>query len=211
MVTSMFSNEKLNGLRYNVFSLPKGKDIVQTFPNLLSVEGFSDLSKKDFFDKKVRFIMLMYDKASPAIRMFQNVDQRKNECANIAGFDLEADANVLEGIFNFTDTHFTTAVVGFLKLQNSRIWSMIVSNEQTFYEYQKALLSEVTQINGDRDKLNAILVKSKLMEDSDTISKRLEDYYRIMFGDDSLVEFMSEKFTPEDMVKKRRANMFKQD
>ena len=60
---------------------------------------------------------------------------------------------------------------------------MYISNEQTFYEYQKKLLRNV---EGDRDKdvLQALQIKSKLMTDMDDINNRLESYLRALTGDD---------------------------
>ncbi len=71
----------------------------------------------------------------------------------------------------------------FLRKQNNRIWSMIVSNEQTFFEYQTKLLSPV---EGERDKdiLQALQIKSKIMDDLNTINDRLDSYYMKLYGED---------------------------
>ena len=74
----------------------------------------------------------------------------------------------------------------FLKKQNNRVWSMIVSNEQTFFEYQTKLLRPV---DGDKDKdiLQALQIKSKIMDDLNTINERLETYYMKLYGEDDVL------------------------
>jgi hypothetical protein len=80
---------------------------------------------------------------------------------------------------------------------------MIVSSEQTFYEYQQKLLRPVTDADGDKNLLQATQIKSKLMQDCDDINARLESYYRRFYGDDEVLINKSEgfrRFTPEDIA-----------
>lgn len=144
----------------------------------------------------IKYVVLMYHKSSPFIKMFQDINTRKAECMAMAGLEEEQ-----KELIDFSDINFIYMVSEFLKSQNSRLWSMIVSNEETFDEYQRNLMSEVFKTKDDKDKLNAILIKSKLMEDSDIISKRLDDYYRILFGDSGVAEFAAQKITPESIAK----------
>lgn len=201
MEYSVFDPTNLKQLKYNVFAVPKGKSILLNMPELNRLDAFVAALARPDLDKLIRYIMAMYDKNSPFVRMFQDVSKRKRECAHMAGYDIEKDRERLDPIFDFTDSQFSSMVIDFLKDQNSRVWTMIVSNEQTFYEYQKALLSEITNFGTDKDKLGATQIKSKLMEDSDTISERLEKYYQLLFGDD-IMSNTNIDYRPEALARK---------
>ncbi len=198
-----------------MFAVPSNKNILEAMPEMKNLSSFvSEAIRKDI-NKVIRFIVAMYDSKSPFVKMFQAVDQRKRECAAFAGFDLKKDEKLLNQMFSFAApqpvdedeeqedfTWYSDMVVEYLRDQNNRVWAMIVSNEQTFYEYQKALLSEVTVFTSEKDKLNAISIKTKLMEDSDAISARLEKYYQLLYGDE-IVNSTTVKYTPEGLAKKK--------
>ena len=79
---------------------------------------------------------------------------------------------------------------------------MIVSNEQTFYEYQQRLLEPV-DAEKDKDLLQALQIKSKLMEDCNNINERLDGYYRKLFGEDENVSrsvVKRKRLTPEQIA-----------
>ena len=214
MEYSLFEDSKFNALKYNVFAVKPTKNILDELPALRNLKSFVDAGKerKDI-NKVIRYIVAMYDSKSPFVKMFQAVDQRRKECASFAGFDLVKDKELLDRMFSFTNplvnedeeqedfTWFSDMVLDFLRDQNQRVWAMIVSNEQTFYEYQKALLSEITVFTTEKDKLNAISIKTKLMEDSDAISARLEKYYQVLYGDE-IVNSTTINYTPEALARK---------
>ena len=233
MEYSTFYAEKFALLKYNVFSVPSDESILRSMPELQRFETFVQNENRPDINNIIRFIVAMYDKRSPFIKMFQDVDKRKLECAAFAGYNIEADKALLDCMFSFSNplprlvpveefegqeddddleeeedqinvTFFSEMVIEFLKDQNSRVWSMIVSNEQSFYEYQKALMSEVTQFTTQKDKLGAISIKSKLMEDSDIISERLEKYYQQLFGTGELAEQANINYTPEGMARVKK-------
>lgn len=90
----------------------------------------------------------------------------------------------------------------FLRFVNNRIWSMIVSNEETFYEYQRKLLRNV-EADRDKDLLQALQIKGKIMEDLDNINARLEKYYLKMYaGDEDLVKTITARgsISPETLA-----------
>ncbi len=201
MDNSVFRTEELKALKYNVFEVPAGRSILSAIPALAKLESFKAAERRGDIDNLIMYVVAMYDKNSPTIKYFQDITKRKHECAELAGYDLRTDKAILKELFDFTDKAFAEMVIEFLKDQNARVWSMIVSNEQTFYEYQKALLTEITMTDGDKDKLSTTVIKTKLMEDSDEICARLDKYYQLLFGEE-LTKRITEKFTPEGMAKR---------
>jgi hypothetical protein len=147
---------------------------------LLSLHG--DKNRVDM-DKLIRYTMALYDKKSPLIKQLTNIGQRKTEAALVAGYDARYEKEILDALYDFTDHELKLLAIQFLKDQNDMYWSMIVSNEQTFFEYQKALLSEVVNFKDDKQKMDALNIKSKLMDECDKITMRVESYYQKVFGE----------------------------
>jgi hypothetical protein len=175
-------------------------------------------------DKLIRYTMALYDKKSPLIKLMTDLGLRKKEAAALAGYDLDADTieglsitisstdedgepivrpATLEDLYDFVDPDLQTLVTEFLIDQNDFYWSMIVSNTQTFYEYQKALLSEVVLVESEKDRLQSLQIKGKLMDDCEKIAERVEVYYQKVFGDNKIAEkARSKNFTPESMARR---------
>jgi hypothetical protein len=92
----------------------------------------------------------------------------------------------------------------YLQYQNSRLWTMIVTNEQSFYEYQRRIMAEVGG-DADRDALSAVTLKTKLLEAMDDIDQRLSKYYAQLTGSDSALEDSLTKrrrLSPESIAKR---------
>lgn len=134
-------------------------------------------------DQMIAYVLYMYDQNTPMKEQFPDLKIRKEQSAILSGYDLVKDNEILHDIFFFRSTKVIEMVDEFLRKQNNRIWSMIVSNEQTFFEYQTKLLSPV---EGERDKdiLQALQIKSKIMDDLNTINDRLDSYYMKLYGED---------------------------
>ena len=158
---------------------------------------FRSKSFDDAEDKLIKYVLYIYDVNTPLKEHFPDLKIRKEQAALLSGYDLKDET--LNSIFFFTNSKVLSMVDEFLKKQNNRVWSMIVSNEQTFFEYQTKLLRPV---DGDRDKdiLQALQIKSKIMDDLNTINERLDSYYMKLYGEDEtlLNKIKSDKrLTPE--------------
>jgi hypothetical protein len=176
-------------------------DLLKKVPSLSLVKQFA-ICESNNRDKMIRYCLYMYDSGSPLISMFPDIKQRKIEAATISGFTKDEDEEIMK-LYTFENSEFLKMVHEFLVYQNNRVWAMIVSSEQTFYEYQQKLLKPVTDADGDKNLLQATQIKSKLMEDCDSINQRLEGYYRKFYGDDEELVKKSDsfrRFTPEDIA-----------
>lgn len=199
MDNPLFQDKDFAQLRYNVFSTPNPRELRGLAKKLPSVKR---LDAREDGDKLLKYVMLMYDKNSPAVQFWQDAGLRKKECAILAGYDLKTDKAVLDGLFDFVDRDLQEIAIEFLKDQYNLWWAMIVSNEQTFYEYQKTIMTDVVSYNTDKDKLSAIIIKTKLMEDSDKIVERLQGYYTKVFGDGEEKRIATKSYTPESIARK---------
>ena len=155
--------------------------------------------KHEEADSLIAYVVYMYDMHSPLREYYADLRVRKEEAAELA--KLKGKIN-LEDLYDLKIEEVSAMVNDFLVYQNERVWSMFVSNEQTFYEYQQKLLQSV---EGDKDKdiLQALQIKSKLMNDMDEINTRLEGYLRRMTGEDNqAIEVIQKRkmITPESIA-----------
>lgn len=179
--------------KHKAGSLPK------SCPDMKQIKSWWESNRNDK-DKVIRYIILMYDKGSPLIKKLTNLDSRKREASSIAGFN--QDDPSLKAYKEFQDQEFTDMVVEFLIYQNNYTWTMLVSNEQTFYEFQKTLLQESSMIRNDKDKISAIASKAKLMEESDKIVERINAYYKQVFTEEKVIETAKRiASSPEEIAK----------
>lgn len=155
-------------------------------------------------DRILRYILLMYDKNSPMISAYQNLQQRKQAAATIAGFDLSKED--VGFLFEFKcDEKYGDPIgwiMNFLRYQNNLLWCLIVSQEQAFYEFTARVIMPVA---GDKDKdiLSAVNIKNSIMTSQDEIITRLDKYYRQLSGGDDNLEAAiktKKRFTPESVM-----------
>jgi hypothetical protein len=78
-------------------------------------------------------------------------------------------------------------IMEFLKYQNNWVWTMIVSNSEAFYEYNRRVMMPVEGTR-DKDILQAINIKTQIMSSQDDIYQRLQRYYRDLSGGDTVLE-----------------------
>ena len=167
------------------------KPMLASYPKLKEILGSGD-------DKMIRYVILMYDVSSPLRHHYPELGKRKEFAASLAGYDLMKDD--VTGLFEFRIDdepyeELLDMIMRYLKYQNNWVWSMIVSNEQAFYEYNRRVMMPV-EGNRDKDILQAINIKTQIMTSQDEIYQRLQKYYRELSGGD-------EKLQEEITVRKR--------
>ena len=149
---------------------------------------------KSKLDKTIRYILLMYDVNSPMRAYYPDLEQRKTVAADMAGFDWGVDS--MEEVFEFKlkvedaivpNDDLLNMIMEFLKYQNNWVWTMIVSNSEAFYEYNRRVMMPVEGTR-DKDILQAINIKTQIMSSQDDIYQRLQRYYRDLSGGDTVLE-----------------------
>lgn len=202
---------------------PTVKESLTTqYPKLKEIVG-------DVNDKLLRYVILMYDMNSPLKEKYPSLSQRKDFAASMAGYNLEKDD--IDSLRTMTKTiktpkfndkgeqyGFNVSIEPFEEMldvvlrlvvyQNNRLWAMIITNEQAFYEYQRRVMAEIGG-DADKDALSAITIKTKIMEAMDDIDKRLDGYYkRLTSGDTDLEEVITKRkrLRPEEIAQNVQAN-----
>lgn len=179
------------------------KSLTTAYPKLKEIVGECD-------DRLLRYVILMYDKNSPLRHHYPELGKRKEFAASIAGYDLMKDDITALFDFKINDTPYEELldmIIKYLKYQNNWVWSMIVSNEQAFYEYNRRVMMPVDG-NRDKDILQAINIKTQIMTSQDEIYQRLQKYYRdLSGGDDKLEESITvrKRLRPEEIANVQRS------
>ncbi|HDY88336.1 MAG TPA: hypothetical protein ENH82_09535 [bacterium] len=188
----------------NIMEIPHGIDLLHDptygISELKRLKSFVDYSKPDR-NRIIRYILLMHEKNSPLRTKIQNVADRKDYALALAGFKdkKKEDRERIDEIKQLLAERVVEMIIEFLQWQGNRLLAMIDSNEQTFYEFQRALMEPVTETD-DSKKIAAIEKKSKLMAECDRINNRLEGYYLRLYGDEDIIKVVQKRFTPESMA-----------
>lgn len=194
-------------LKYPVFSVEKNLlDKIKELAAYAELLSLFEEPRTDI-DNLLRYVMVLYDKKSPLIRAFTNLDHRKKEAAVLAGYSVtdvsEENVKRLEALFSFTDPILQAFTLYFLEEQNNMWFCNLISNEQTFYEYQKALLTEA-KLASDKDKMATLMLKSKIQDECDKIAERVETYYTKVYGDgEEKAKAKNKDFSPEGMARRK--------
>jgi hypothetical protein len=157
----------------------------------------------------LRYIFIMYDPASPLEKDEPEWPNRKKLAAYVAGYDLKKEGEYLQTIFTCADEELKRLTKHFLqKWVLSRVWAMIVSNLETFWEYQARLMGEL-KADKDKDLMGAVAIKSKISEDMEKINARIEGLLKQFYGsDEDLISQMEPdlKFNPQGIAKAIKRN-----
>jgi hypothetical protein len=197
-----FQPDDFKNMRWKIFGLKKG--VLETFPDLkIAIPSLARYTGPHL-DKLVRYALFMYDAGSALISRYPDLQMRKENAADLAGFDADKDGEWLsENVYQFDNPEILDIVHELLQYQNNRLWSLIVSNENTFSEYNKMILDPIKKNteDGAKDPLQAMQLKGKLMADIDLINQRLETYYSKFYGDDLLMKKDTiKRLTPETIA-----------
>ena len=125
----------------------------------------------------IKYIVLMYDQKSPLRTKIVELRERKLEAKHRSGLSFDPDELISD-----KGSGMTTLINSFLRFQHSKVWAALVANEEVLWQYQKELLLPITEFKDDKMKLQALEIKSKLMQECDAILKRVESYEEKIFG-----------------------------
>lgn len=152
------------------------------------------------------YIFNFYNSCDPGAKSGNgDREKRKWECVKQSGLpsnQKSPDAVFVRALVDLEREPVSFFVVEYCKAQNNRLWTMIVSNEHTFSEYQKLLLTPITEAGNDL--LKGAEIKGKLMREMEIIHNRLTAYYKEMFPDEVALQLkrkpVSESITPEKIA-----------
>jgi len=156
------------------------KIIFEHLPAFINFKGYYDHRIKI-----INYILLMFDVNSPFIKNFQDITKRKREVISYVGLS-RVKKETVDEITNNKNPEVLLMIDEFVKYINSRLWSLIVTHETAFFEYQSEILLVIDE-DGSKDKLTALNLKTKILSALDDMSTKLDGYYFTLYsGDDDL-------------------------
>lgn len=124
-----------------------------------------------------------------------DIQLRKEEC-----YEMSELKDEKEGIFDLSHDNILAYINAYLKHQSSKIWAVMTANEEVLWQYQQELLTPIVNYKNDKDKLQALEIKTKLMQECDSIIKRIEAYEEKIFGDNDDKKKEILNLTPESIA-----------
>ena len=195
---AIFTKESFEDLFINVY---EQKNIIKKNLDKITDAFGLVVDIRPDIEKLLKYIIYMYDKNTPMRELYQELQERKIECALLSGYNEKKDKTILEELYNLTDKRACELISSFLKYQNHKSWALLVSNEEVLWQYQQELLNPITDFRQDKEKLQALEIKSKLMNECDSIIKRIEGYEEKIYGDDKkLKDAMKNVTSPENIA-----------
>ena len=185
-IMAIFSQKEFDNL-----AIPIAEDNLEKHPDVIAI--FGKLPKSSI--PLIKYIALLYDQKSPMRLKIPDINERKKECAEMAGLPKNS-----EHIFNLTDDNTLVYVNAYLRHQSSKVWAILAANEDVLWQYQAELFSPIKDFRNDKDKLQALEIKSKLMGECDAIIKRIEAYEDKLFGDNKDKKAEILKISPESIA-----------
>lgn len=182
----LFTESDFKNLMIPVFD----KDFLKK-PAVVRIFGKLPTSEEEI----IRYISLLYDQRSPIRVKVSDIVERKHECAELAGIKSGQDE-----IFNLRDKKVIGYINAYIRAQSSKIWAILAANEEVLWQYQQELLNPIENFKDDKGKLQALEIKSKLMNECDSIIRRIESYEAKLFGDNLEKKDDIINFTPESIA-----------
>lgn len=195
--------EEYSKLSFDIHNYPVKENILDRYKEFdHAFPRLQELDKKEG-NRLFRYIILLHDKHSPVIKNYPDLERRKKEAALLAGYTLEKHEQRLSEIYNHEDTLVAESIFKFLKYQDQKAFTLLAISEEVFWQAQEKLIEPLTNSKSDKDALNAMEVKVKLIEKSDEILQKIEGYKNKIFGGDKELEDIYSgysKYTPESIA-----------
>lgn len=171
----------------------------EVWPNLIR-------SQEKEVNRRIRYIIFLYDHKSPLVRKIKNIDERRDYAAKLAGYNIanvpeELKRNVIDG----KEPSLVLSIYNFVKYRNPMKFTELVIYENNFWDYSKILLSppkkqanhEVTEAEVKRRKALRVEIKN-IQEDIEALQ------YELFSGDKEIIPIVREvrrmQTTPEAMA-----------
>lgn len=186
---AIYSKEKFDVLEINVF---EEEDLIANHRRKIQeIFGPPTKHRRVDLENLIKYVFLMYDRRTPMVEFFSQVDERKKNCALLAGYEDVNHVRVLE-IMSLEDEVAQEFIYKLIKHQKGMVWSALVTNCELFWQYQRELLIPISISKDDKNKLDGMKVKGALAKEVDIILERINGYTDDLFGEDiALIKVLS--------------------
>lgn len=164
------------------------------------INTFSEFSTFHHPDKEkiINFIQLVYNKNSPFIVKFPDLQKRKTECL------ISAD---LSPKFDLEDPGYQHLVDIYLsRIQNSNEFETLISIQEALWEANMILRTPVGPLDEDK-KMRTLDTKAKMVGHIQKYTEKIAELTKIIFMDDKKATELNEKrrrITPESIASQKQ-------
>ena len=154
----------------------------------MALDGIIDIKPSKDIGRIAQYFLFMYDKNTPLRAMHPDVNLRKQEATELAGYDLETEKNKVESLHELSQDKFRTVLINFLKFQNSRDWAELISLEQLHWELNTSILKGYTNFSNDKQEIESKKAKVSVAESVRKISGMIEELENKIFAGDEVAK-----------------------
>lgn len=153
----------------------------------------------DTTDQILRYVIALYDPASPLLRNEKDFVHRRDIAMQVAVIE---DEDLRVQVCSHTHNYLAELVVKYLqRFAKSKEFAAICAMEYTFWESVQELFKPISG-KDTKQVLESVQKKSAIKDEIDKDIDRLELYYKKFFsGDEELEKRAKSKFKPEDINK----------
>lgn len=196
------AKEPFRNLRYRIHGIDHELDLLDQFKGLKRYEAFTDFKHEDR-DKFIRYIIYYYDPGSDLHREYPDNYDRKQEAAELAGFERHNNGAwksktldaILVGDFDREDTKpvFHMIFTYLTQIVRNHIFTNYMLALANLTEIQIRLAMPVKAGKDEKKFMEAIHKKGDLWSEVDRLEKKIKNYEEELFKDDESVKEQAEK------------------
>lgn len=170
-------------------------NIFEAYPQLKEVA--SQFEEEDItWDSLFRYLSLVYDLNSPAIKEYPDVRQRKIVAAKEVGYKMPDDPKVAQ-------LHHFVAVTFICSIVRNKIWELVCNMDFVWDEYTTKLNTLITIVDEPEKELKAVELKNKMIQQQGEMLGKREALLKRLFDDDTeLIDIEASLATPEAIARK---------
>jgi len=193
-----FKPEDFKNLKYNCYSVPKEKSLLEAFPELTRYTEFTDNAHGLGNDKVIRYVAYMYDKYSP-LTSEKNLLKRKMIAVSLAGFEMEDKKypEEIEQMMLGRNKHVNRVVCCFVRQQRDLQYTSLTMGLTMFYD-NISQLNKPSENEADMEELNR---KSTLFNHTMKMIATLEETASEVFSGDIQIMYEADEIEQEERTK----------
>lgn len=198
--------DRFVSLKYPVQRAKQALD--KEFPDLFRHKEFKKIRLRKDWENLTRYIVFLYDKGTDLTFEYTDLTARKDAAAMEAGYLRTAGKwpkDVQDDVLDIQQRDVHAAIMCYLKIQRSDVWTDIVTTEQELEEFQGLRMTTLKKGKDvtDADIFEAAKKKDLLMAACDKRVKHLKNRYADFYGDhvDVQASEFEEMITPETAMR----------
>lgn len=201
MKSEEYTSEDFEGLMFNVFEASKKEDILDQFPKLKKIKEFNiKLPDSILLNKVIRFVVYCYDRHSPLIMDYPDINKRKVESCKVAGFTYNDDNKFSKTVISMLkgeNLKINKMVVKYCLMQRPTTYALFIADNNTYFEILTQLNTN-TKEKGE-DALDISKKKSELSKRAEEIKIRIDKHINEMLVYDKNQKLEDELFDAIDV------------